>query len=105
MITGTICGVEPSLASCLDTGDSCSGLIMERFQGGYSWEGALSFYRGCDQLRLIFCFTSVNIVLLQLDGISISIGENPGVFTEGSCYLPWIAESYGMELGQGLRTG
>lgn len=91
MIKGTICAVEPSKASCLDTGDSGSGLVMERFQGGYSWEGALSFYRGCDQPRL--------------DGIRISFGENPGVFTEGSCYLPWIAESYGMQLGEGLSTG
>ena len=32
-------------------------------------------------------------------------GENPGVFSEASCYLPWIADSYGMELGNGLATG
>lgn len=25
--------------------------------------------------------------------------------TEGSCYLPWIAESYGMELGKGFASG
>ena len=48
-LEGTICAADPSLASCLDTGNSGSGLMMERFQGGYSWEGALSFYRGCDQ--------------------------------------------------------
>ena len=33
------------------------------------------------------------------------MGENPGVFTQGSCFLPWIAESYGMELGPGLAGG
>ena len=32
------------------------------------------------------------------------IGENPGIFTEGSCYLPWIAESYGLQLGKGYDT-
>ena len=41
-----------------------------------------------------------------MDGLADRLeGENPGVFTEGSCYLPWIAESYGMELGKGLATG
>ena len=50
---GTICAVEPSQASCFDSGDSGSGLMMERFQGGYSWEGALSFYRGCDQVIVV----------------------------------------------------
>ena len=33
------------------------------------------------------------------------IRENPGVFTEGSCCLTWIAESYDMDLGAGLSTG
>ena len=46
-LPGTICGVDPSKQSCFDTGDSGSGLFMERFQGGYSWEGTLSSYRGC----------------------------------------------------------
>ena len=46
---GTICATDPSKLSCFDPGDSGSGLMMERFQGGYSWEGVLSFYRGCDQ--------------------------------------------------------
>ena len=32
-------------------------------------------------------------------------GENPGVFTEASCYLSWIADSYEMDLGVGLATG
>ena len=32
------------------------------------------------------------------------IGENPGIFTEGSCYLTWIAESYGLQLGRGYDT-
>ena len=45
-----ICAADPTKFSCLDPGDSGSGLMMERFQGGYSWEGALSFYRGCDQI-------------------------------------------------------
>ena len=46
ILTGTICGVAPSRQGCFDTGDSGSGLFMERFQGGNSWEGMLSAYRG-----------------------------------------------------------
>ena len=44
---GTICGLDPAKLSCFDTGNSGSGIFMERIQGGYSWEGALSSYRGC----------------------------------------------------------
>ena len=32
------------------------------------------------------------------------IGENPGVFTEGSCYLPWIAAQYDLQLARGYNT-
>ena len=30
-------------------------------------------------------------------------GENPGIFTQATCYLPWIAEEYGMELSSNLK--
>ena len=33
------------------------------------------------------------------------IGENPGIFTQGSCYLPWIAQTYGLRLDEGYATG
>ena len=38
------CGISTQTLSCSDSG---SGLLLQRFQGGFSWEGPLSFYRGC----------------------------------------------------------
>ena len=32
-------------------------------------------------------------------------GENPGIFTEASCYLKWVADSYGLQLGRGHNEG
>ena len=43
---GTICARDPSTARVFESANSGSGLFMERFQGGYSWEGTLSAYRG-----------------------------------------------------------
>ena len=87
---GTICARDPTLQTCFDTGDSGSGLMMERIQGGYSWEGALSAYKGCDNFQL---------------SNNLRWGENPGIFTQGSCYLPWIASAYNLSLGSGLSQG
>lgn len=94
---GTVCAKDPSQGSCFDFGDSGSGLFLERYQGDYSWEGLLSSYRGC----------SVRATLALSDNLLNAEfkGENPGVFTEGSCYLPWIAASYGMKLAEGYATG
>ena len=82
-----LCGIDPSCESCLDSGDSGSGLVMRREDGeSYSWVGPLSFYRGCDRAaneRLDLRANAFN-------------GENPGIFTNGGCYLSWIARHYGM---------
>lgn len=96
---GTICARDPSQGSCFDFGDSGSGLFLERFQGdsSFSWEGLLSSYRGCT-VKATIAF-SENLASGSFKG------ENPGVFTEGSCFLPWIAASYGMKLGKGYATG
>ena len=32
-----------------------------------------------------------------------SAGENPGIFTEATCHLRWIAEQYGLRLGAKLE--
>ena len=85
---GVLCGRDPSGESCFDSGNSGSGLMIRRrdYQS-FASVGPLSCYRGCDyeggsqdpRLRL-----------------SIFKGENPGVFTNGSCYLNWIEEQYEM---------
>ena len=51
-------------------------------------------YRGCDQA------TSVDISGSIKEAFA---GENPGIFTQASCYLPWLAKEYGLELGSELR--
>ena len=86
----TFCGLDPSTGSCLDTGDSGSGLVAARGDGSYAWLGPLSFYRGCDR--------AISLSIEQIDlQISSAHGENPGVFSSGLCYLPWIARQFGLK--------
>ena len=96
---GVICAKDPSAASCFHFGNSGSGLLLPfaGWLGGprrYSWAGSLSMYRGCDQA------TPVDISGSTKEAFS---GENPGIFTQASCYLPWLAKEYGLELGSDLR--
>ena len=96
---GVICAKDPSASSCLHFGNSGSGLLLPfaGWVGGpqrYSWAGSLSMYRGCDQA------TPVNISGSIKEAFA---GENPGIFTQGSCYLPWLANQYGMELSSELK--
>ena len=96
---GVICARDPSAASCFHFGNSGSGLLLPfaGWFGGprrYSWAGSLSMYRGCDQA------TVVDISGNTKEAFS---GENPGIFTQASCYLPWLAKEYGLELGSDLK--
>ena len=69
---GVLCGRDPSCESCLDAGDSGSGLVIEREDGeSYAWVGPLSFYRGCDR-------AAAQDTQMRLNIFS---GENPGIFT------------------------
>ena len=82
---GVLCGRDPSCESCLDAGDSGSGLVIRRGDSeSYAWVGPLSFYRGCDRSVAQDVETTV----------SVFNGENPGIFTNGGCYLEWIAQQY-----------
>jgi len=73
---GTICAKDFSRQACFSPGESGSPLMtlddnIERFY----MEGILSFVkgRGCDVYS-----------------------NNPSVYTKLSCFLPWVAEQYGM---------
>ena len=85
---GTQCFADPSGMSCHSFGTSGSPAIRKLKGRGtqtqYSWVGPLSFYSGCDKAWI-----------LQLNTV-YEAGENPGVFTDGSCYLDWVADQYGM---------
>jgi hypothetical protein len=87
---GVLCARDPSGESCLDTGDSGSGLVAARQDGSYSWLGALSFYRGCDRAALIGGLGGFN-------RLNFWSGDNPGVFSSGPCHLGWVARQYGLK--------
>ena len=96
---GVLCARDPSASSCFHFGNSGSALLLPfvGWPGGprrYSWAGSLSMYRGCDQA------TPVNISGSIKEAFA---GENPGIFTQASCYLPWLAKEYGMELSSELK--
>ena len=98
---GVLCARDPSGASCLQFGNSGSGL-MRAYIGGpggsylYSWVGSLSMYKGCDQAATGYT--------LGASAFNSPRGDNPGIFTQASCHLAWIAEQYGMALGRKLRV-
>jgi hypothetical protein len=51
----------------------------------------LSLYKGCDQAHIF-------------EQNKVSYGaENPGVFTDGACYLTWVAEQYGLKVDPQLQ--
>ena len=96
---GVLCARDPSASSCFQFGNSGSALLLPYFgwPGGprrYSWVGSLSMYRGCDQATVVDTSGTFK---------EVKAGENPGVFTQASCYLPWLAQEYGMELNPKLR--
>ena len=33
------------------------------------------------------------------------LGDQPGIFSQGSCYITWIAQQYGLSLAPGYSTG
>ena len=96
---GVLCARDISASSCFHFGNSGSALLLPfvGWPGGprrYSWAGSLSMYRGCDQATVVDTSGTFK---------EVKAGENPGVFTQASCYLPWLAQEYRMELNPKLR--
>ena len=88
---GTECYRDPSQGSCFLFGNSGSGLVRpfnESSPDQHAYTGPLSMSKSCDQIWLLN------------KAIQYS-SENPGVFTDAYCYLPWIAAIYGMKLPKG----
>ena len=54
-------------------------------------------YKGCDQ--------AITGVVATGSAFSAQRGDNPGIFSQASCYLAWIAEQYGMVLESKLQVG
>ena len=90
---GTECYRDPSQSSCFSFGNSGSGALRKTTIDGeerYAFTGPLSMSKSCDS---IYIFDNQ---------ISYS-SENPGIFTDAFCYLPWIAATYGMKLPEGYK--
>ena len=87
---GTECYRDPSQASCFLFGNSGSGLVRQFNKSSprqHAFTGPLSMSKSCDQIWI-------------LDKAIQYGSENPGVFTDAYCYLPWIAAMYGMKLSE-----
>jgi len=82
--------------NCVVFGNSGSPMVeeflTEEGEKRFCWIGPLSLSKGCDQTE-------------YKDGEPRGRlkGENPAVFTDGHCYMDWIAEQYGKKPPRGWR--
>ena len=84
---GLICAKDFTRQSCFSKGASGSPLMTLKDGKMYA-EGILSFVKGCD----VFTIGSLNDAW-QMTRFS----ENPSAYVQLTCYLPWIAEQYGLQ--------
>ena len=87
---GTECYRDPTTSSCFPFGNSGSGVLRKITRDSqtpvqYAFTGPLSMSKSCDGVWIVD------------KEISYS-AENPGIFTDAYCYLPWIAAAYGMQM-------
>ena len=91
----TECYRDTTQASCFLFGNSGSGVIRKFTPPGmkerYAFTGPLSMSKSCDSIWVV-------------DKLISYSSENPGVFTDAYCYLPWIASEYGMAQPENYRT-
>ena len=89
---GLVCAKECTRNSCFSNWDSGSPLMVQKQENPkrYHIEGVLSFVKGCDSLR--FIQQSENDDEWRL----IQTNENPMAYTKLLCFLPWVAEQYGL---------
>jgi len=73
---GVMCAQDFSKQACFSPGESGSPLMVQDEYERFFAEGILSFVkgRGCDVFS-----------------------NNPNVYTKLSCFLPWVAEQYGLD--------
>ena len=90
---GTECYRDPTQGSCFSFGNSGSGALRKTTIDGkerYAFAGPLSMSKSCDSIYVF-------------DNLITYSSENPGIFTDAFCYLPWIAAMYGMKLPEGFK--
>jgi len=86
---GTICATDVTRQLCPTAGESGSPLMMRNRNGRYYIEGVLSFHKGCQDFTYQTNRTSFKSEFR-------SYSERPLAFTKLSCYLPWVAEQFGL---------
>ena len=94
---GLICAKDATLKFCPTAGDSGSPLMVRDSQRPfesngeqrYYIEGILSFLKSCERFRFA---SHGNDSKFSFD----SFTESPIAYTKVSCFLPWIAEQFGL---------
>ena len=94
---GLICANEVIRNFCPTSGESGSPLMVkeESRPERYVATGILSFTKGCQ----LFSFGA-----LPNHNALGQVSLNPPVYTKLSCFLPWIAEQYGLEFEKPVGT-
>ena len=87
---GLICAKEVNRQFCPNAGDSGSPLMVKDGIGRYTIGGILSFFKGCDK----FSISKRDEAGTKFELFSKT--RNPLAYTKLSCYLPWVAEQFGL---------
>ena len=98
---GTICAREVQSRFCPTSGESGSPLMVQDEEGRYEAIGLNSFIKGCS----VFFIRGVQGQYYNSSKLDQYSG-NPVVHTRLSCYLPWVAEQYGLiytQTGEDVR--
>ena len=85
---GTICGKDVTRQLCPTAGESGSPMLAKNSLGRFYIEGVLSFHRGCQE----FTYKTAEPTRAEF----LSYTASPLTFTKLSCYLPWVAEQFGL---------
>ena len=88
---GLICAKEVTGRFCPNNGDSGAPLMVRNKDGHFYMEGHLSFLWGCDFFQM-GPKPDTNKTVFRFQSIS----ESPLAYTKLSCYLPWVAEQFGL---------
>ena len=87
---GLICAKDVTGRFCPNDGDSGAPMMVKNNDGRFYMEGHLSFLWGCTFFEMGPTDSSNTVFQFE------SISENPLAYTKLSCYLPWVAEQFGL---------
>ena len=107
---GVVCAKETNNLLCPTSGESGSPLMTQDNNDAFNrftTDGILSFVKGCAEFFLgkyqgyllpaLNALTGITSTDTKLELAGAGRTSNPLVYTKLYCYLPWIAEQYGLE--------